>query len=56
MSTNNRNIFLCIVALFLPIVGYILYFMYRNSDSDKANELLACAIGGSVLGLIIIYS
>jgi len=56
MSTKDRNVFLLIVALFLPIVGYILYFMYRSSDRDKANELLACAIGGSVVGLIIMYS
>ena len=53
-SNSNRNAILLLIALVLPIVGYILYFMYRNSEKDKANEILACAIGGSILGIILL--
>lgn len=55
-STSGMTIFLCIVSLLLPIVGYILYFMNRKTDKNKANTILACAIGGSVFGLIMVFA
>lgn len=47
---------LIILALLIPLVGYIQYFAWRKDTPQKAQNILIWAIVGSVLGLIIFMS
>lgn len=51
---KKANPILIIISILLPIVGYILYFTTRGEDEDTACSYLWSAIGGSVVGLLLI--
>lgn len=54
MSNEGKsNPILMILSILLPLIGYVLFFVKREDDSTVAKTYLWCAIGGSVVGLIL---
>lgn len=53
MSRNKSNGVLIVLSVLLPIIGYVLYFVKREDEPDAAKQYLWSAIGGSVVGLIL---
>lgn len=45
-----------ILALLLPIVGFILYFVWKSNYPKKASHILVAAIIGFVVNFIILMS
>jgi len=55
MAENNKtNGLLVVLSVLLPIVGYVLYFVKKDNEPDAARNYLWSAIGGSVIGLLIL--
>ena len=51
---DKASILLCILSFFLPLVGFILYFVYRTKAPQKAKGcLIAAGIG---FGLRVLYN
>ena len=44
---------LTIVSFCFPIVGAVLYFVYKGKSPDKANTACYAALAGFVLGILI---
>jgi zinc transporter ZupT len=44
---------LTIVSFCFPIVGAILFFVYKDKNREKANTACYAALAGFVLGIII---
>lgn len=53
---NKASGVLIVLSVLLPIVGYVLFFVKRDGEPDAAKQYLWSAIGGSVVGLIIMYA
>lgn len=53
-ESNKTNGILVILSVLLPIVGYVLYFVKKEGEPDAAKNYLWSAIGGSVIGLILL--
>ena len=57
MSENSKtNPGLVILSVLLPIVGYVLFFMKKDSEPEVAKNYLWSAISGSVVGLLITFA
>ncbi len=55
MSNYGKpNPILMILSILIPLIGYVLYFVKREEDSAVAKNYLWCAVGGSVVGLILV--
>ncbi len=52
-SYGKSNVFLVILSVLLPIIGYVLFFVKREDDPDVAKNYLYSAIAGSVVGLLM---
>ncbi len=50
---NKVNPILVILAVLIPIVGYVLYFVKKSEEQEVANNYLWAAVAGSVIGVII---
>ena len=51
---DKASVLLCILSVFLPLVGFILYFVYRTKAPQKAKGcLIAAGIG---FGLRVLYN
>lgn len=51
-SKNNGN-GLAVLSFFIPVLGFILYFVLKNKDSHKAKVLLIGSISGIVVFFVI---
>ena len=52
-SNEDLGIGLKIVCFLLPIVGLILYFVYKSDAPQKSKSACKMAIWGVVLGIVI---
>lgn len=50
---KNANPLLIILSVFLPIVGYVLYFVKRNEEPEVAKTYLWSAVAGSLIGVLL---
>lgn len=55
-SEDSAGIGWIILALLLPIVGFILYFVWKSNYPKKASHILVAAIIGFVVNFIILMS
>src|SRR5574344_1355550 len=53
---DKPNLGFNILAVLIPLIGYILYFCWRNNTPNKAKSILIWSVVGSVVGFILIYS
>lgn len=44
---------LCVLAFFIPLVGWILYFVFRDSQPKKASAICKCAWIGFAVGVAL---
>lgn len=51
-TIDKPSIILNIIALLFPIVGLILYFVWRKQMPNKSKSILTCAIIGWGLGIL----
>ena len=51
---KSANPILIILSILLPIIGYVLFFVKKDDEPTAANQYLWSAIGGSVVGLLLI--
>ncbi len=47
------NPILAILSIFIPIIGYVLYFVKKSESEEVANNYLWTAIAGSVIGVLV---
>lgn len=52
-TCDKTNTGLVILSVLLPIVGYVLYFVKKDSEPDSAKSYLWSAVGGSIIGVIL---
>ena len=50
---KSANPILIILSILLPIIGYVLFFVKKDDEPTAANQYLWSAIGGSVVGLLL---
>lgn len=50
---NKPNGLVMVLSVFIPLVGYILYFTKKDEQPDAAKSYLWAAIGGSVVGVLL---
>ena len=50
---HRRNAGFAVISFLFPIVGIILYFVWRNEDPKSARRMLSWGIAGFVLGLVL---
>lgn len=53
---NDGNTVLAIISFFLPILGYILFFVKKDDEPEAASTYLWAAVGGSIIGVIAALS
>lgn len=53
---KSANPLLIVLSVFLPIVGYILFFVKKDDEPAVANNYLWSAIGGSAIGLLLAFA
>ena len=51
-TMSTKTIVLAILSFFIPIVGIILYFVYKGKEAETAQYCLYAALGSIALGLI----
>lgn len=52
-NRSQKNSFLLTLAAFcIPIVGFVLYFLRKAEQPERANAILEYAIAGSIVNLI----
>jgi len=51
-SDEKLNIGLQFMAFFIPIVGFVMFYIYKNDARAKANRAIILAVSGMVLVLI----
>ena len=49
---STKTIVLAILSFFIPIVGIILYFVYKGKEAETAQYCLYAALCSIALGLI----
>lgn len=50
---DKQSIWLNIISLFMPIIGFILYVVLLNKQPKKAEALLGWTITGAITGIIL---
>lgn len=53
--TKKSYLVLRIASLLFPILGFVLYFVYRKDNQDKADKVKAAAWAGVVINLVLYY-
>ena len=51
---TTKSILLAILSFLIPIVGVVLYFVFKEKEAETAKYCLYAGIAGFVLGLIIL--
>ena len=52
-SLDNAKIFLGILALFFPLIGYILYFVWKRNLPERAESILIFSFIGTAASILI---
>ena len=52
-STEKLGIGLSIVCFLIPLVGLILYFVYKSDKPEKSKGACYAALAGFIFGIII---
>lgn len=55
-SEDRASIGLNILSFFIPIVGFVLYFQWKQNTPQKAQSILISAIVGFISGVVLILS
>ena len=53
---NKPSVGVIILSILFPIVGFVLYFVKRELESDAAKAYLGAALGGFIVGFIIMMA
>ncbi len=52
-SSDSETIGLGVLAFFFPLIGLVLYFVFLDTQPDKAKEIGGCALRGFAVGVIL---
>jgi len=52
---KKTNPLLVILSILIPIIGYVLYFVYKDEDQKIADSYLWPAIGGTIVAIFLIF-
>lgn len=51
---KKTNPLLVILSILIPIIGYVLYFVYKDEEQEIAKNYLWPAVGGTIAALFLI--
>lgn len=54
-QNDEKSIGLNILAVLFPIVGYIIYFVWRKETPIRAKSILTSALIGSAIGILFAF-
>lgn len=55
LDNDKLNIGFTILSIIIPIVGFILFFVYRSKEPKKANTAVIAALLGVGLNLLFYF-
>jgi uncharacterized membrane protein YvbJ len=53
---DSPNVILIVLSLIIPLIGFILYFVWKKDTPKRANTILISSLIGAVINLIICFS
>ncbi len=56
MDNNNTSIGLCILSFLIPLVGWILYFVKKDTNTKAADAYGVFGIVGFVFNFVLILA
>lgn len=53
---KKKEIFIWIISLIIPVIGIVLYFVFKNKDKKlKSSAVKGCIVGFSIYSIFILY-
>ena len=52
-QNDEKSVGMNILSVLLPIVGYIVYFVWRKETPIRAKSVLTSALIGSAIGILL---
>ena len=52
---KNKNIILFIISLICPVIGIILYIIFRKDNNKKKSAIKGTVVGLCIYGIIVLY-
>lgn len=53
-TSSVESVMICLFSFFIPLVGFVLWAIFKDEDSSKAKKALISSIIGVVLGLFLV--